>query len=368
MVDKRVENAYIWYSGATNVTGEKLAEALGCKHGRKKPANKSACLVIGWGAKTKESVNLGSVPTMNHPDKIRDNRNKLGALQLMQKAKVNVANFTDDVSKITTQPGGVVLPVIGRTKYHQGGKGFWTCPTMSHVQAAVAEGAQYFQNLIEIAEEYRLHTFGNKVIYAVKKVKRTTEEMEEAFIRQELDRQKNISETNNETFNEAAVVPFLRRQAKKFAQDGANMLIRSNRLGWKFVRVTKYAKDLETQAAAALKAIGLTFGAVDACVDVNGKVWVIEVNTGPGLEETPFAAWVEKFQEEIANILTPKSTMQKVVEKVTGKKAPVAKAAAAAAGTKGELAKKVELMQQMVQAADEEEAAVLDKVFGKMFG
>lgn len=367
MVDKRIENAYIWYSGATNVTGEKLAAALGCKHGRKKPTNNSACLVIGWGAKTKDSVNLGKVPTMNHPDKIRDNRNKLGALSLMQKAKVNVANFTDDVSKITTQPGGVVLPVIGRTKYHQGGKGFWTCPTMSHVTAAISEGAQYFQNLIEIKEEYRLHTFGDKIIYAVKKVKRTTEEMEDAFIRHELDRQKNISETNNEAFDEAAVLPFLRRQAKKFSQDGANMLIRSNRLGWKFVRVKKYNKDLETQAAKALKAIGLTFGAVDACVDVNGKAWIIEVNTGPGLEETPFNAWVEKFQEEITDILVPKSAVKKMVEKVTGKKAPVAKAAAAS-GTKGELTKKVELMQQMVQAADEEEAAVLDKVFGKMFG
>jgi len=370
MVDKAIENVYIWYSGATNVTGEKLVEALGCKGGRKKPTMKDCCMVVGWGAKTKDAVNLGKLAVMNHPDKIRDNRNKFKALQAMMAASVNVAPFTNDAGAIGTAEHGVCLPVIARRNYHQGGKGFWTCPTMSHVQAAIDEGAQYFQNLIEIADEYRLHTFNGKVIHAVKKVKRSVEEMENAFVEDELARQRNIAENNGEAFNADAVIPFLKRQAKKFCQDGANPLIRSNRLGWKFSRVTKYSKDLETQSAKALKALGLTFGAVDACIDVNGKVWIIEVNTGPGLEASTFDRWVEKFKEEIDAVLNPKSLKSRVVDKITGrdkkKDAPVARKAAAG-DTKGSLQEKVRLMQQMVEAADEEEAAVLDKVFGKMF-
>jgi glutathione synthase/RimK-type ligase-like ATP-grasp enzyme len=343
-------------------------EALGCKGGRKKPANKDVCMVIGWGAKTKDNVALGSIPVLNHPDKIRDNRNKLGALELMQKAKVAVAAFTDNISKIGAAGSktAVKLPVVGRTKYHQGGKGFWTCPTMSQVQAAANEGASYFQNMIEIKDEFRLHTFGGKVVYAVKKVKRTTAEIEEAYIRHELDRQKNIAEHQNEAFSEEAVLPFLRRQAKKFAQDGANMLIRSNRLGWKFVRVKTIDKALEKEAINALKAIGLDFGAVDCCVDVKGKPFIIEVNTGPGLEETPFNAWVEAFKETITTTLNPKSTMQKVKETLNTKK-PTSTATTKVGGRKESLTKTVDLMRQMVEVADEGEAAALSSVFGKMF-
>lgn len=366
MVDKRIENAYIWYSGATNVTGEKLAAALGCGHGRKKPVMKDHCMVIGWGAKTKEPVSLGKLPTMNHPDMIRINRNKLESLKLMESKGVNIAPFSDNIGTIGNGP--VVLPVIGRTKYHQGGKGFWACPTMTHANAAAQEGAQYFQNLIEITEEFRLHTFNDKVIYAVKKVKRTVEEIEAAYVRHELERQKNISEHQNESFDEAAVIPFLKRQAKKFAQDGANMLIRSNRLGWKFVRVKKPDVPMCKEAVKALKAIGLTFGAVDACIDVTGKPYVIEVNTGPGLEETPFDVWVETFKEEMATILTPKSTISKIVEKVSGKKAVIVPTAVAAASKpNSSLVSKLELMREMAEKADAEEAAVLDKVFAKMF-
>ena len=369
-VDKTLANAYIWYSGATNVTGEKLAEALGMKHGRKKPVLSRTSLVLGWGAKTKESVSLTNTPVLNHPNKIRINRNKLGSLELMRKAKVNVAPFCTDMSPAVMKKAGVALPVIGRTKYHQGGKGFWNCPTMSHVTAAGQEGAAYFQNLIEIKDEYRLHIVGDACIYAVKKAKRTVEEMEAAYIKHEMERQTALSEKNGDNLDKKTMEVFLKRQAKKFAQDGANMLIRSNRMGWKFVRVKTPDKKMVAEAIKSCKAIGLDFGAVDCCIDVSGKPWIIEVNTGPGLEETPFAAWVEALREMITGILQPKSVGRKIAEKLTGKKATGAAPAvkAAAGGTKSKLADKLALAQDMVAAADEEEAAVLDKVFGKMFG
>jgi hypothetical protein len=363
-IDKNISNAYLWYSGATDVTGKKLAEALGMKHGDKKPSTKDVCMTIGWGVKTKDPVSLVGMMTLNHPDNIAQNRNKFSSLKLMLAAGVNVAPFVDaDNANLIGQPKSpVVLPVIGRTNFHQGGKGFWNCPTPTHVRAAIDEGAGYFQNLIEIKDEFRLHTFGDKVIYAVKKTKRSIEEMEEAFIKQEGDRQSTIAEKNGDILDVKTMELLLRRQAKKFAQDGANMLIRSNRLGWKFVRVKSIDKALEEQAVKALKAIGLDFGAVDCCVDASGKPWIIEVNSGPGLEETTFDAWVEAFRTNINNILQPKMADEPVISipKPTKSKEPIS-------GKKKDLVDRVKLMSELVEAADEEEASVLGSIFKKMF-
>lgn len=364
-IDKNINNAYLWYSGATDVTGKKLADALGMKHGDKMPSPKDVCMTIGWGVKTKQPVSLSDMPTLNHPDNIAKNRNKLSSLKLMLDAGVNVAPFVD-VNNIDLigHPGSLVtLPVIGRTNFHQGGKGFWNCPTLTHVKAAVNEGAGYFQNLIEIKDEYRLHTFGDKVIYAVKKTKRTIEEMEEAFIKQEGDRQSAIAEKNGDVLDAKTMEILLRRQAKKFAQDGANMLIRSNRLGWKFVRVKTIDKSLEEQVVKALKAIGLDFGAVDCCIDVNGKPWIIEVNSGPGLEETTFDAWVDAFRTNINKILQPNTEGSPTINIAKDVKSKVA-----VGNKKKDLIERVKLMSEIVEAADEEEASVLGNIFKKMFG
>jgi hypothetical protein len=366
-VDKNMSNAYLWYSGATDVTGKKLAEALGMKHGDKKPATKDVCMAIGWGVKTKEAVSLVGIPTLNHPDNIARNRNKSASLKLMLDAGVNVAPFIDAARAhlIGTKGVTVVLPVIGRTNFHQGGKGFWNCPTPTHIKAAVDEGAGYFQNLIEIKDEFRLHTFGDKVIYAVKKTKRSTEEMEEAFIKHEMDQQESLAAKNGNVMDKTTMEVMLRRQAKKFAQDGANMLIRSNRLGWKFIRVKSIDKALEEQAVKALKAIGLDFGAVDCCIDADGKPWVIEVNSGPGLEESTFDAWVEAFRASITAILQPKPVASK--EAVISIPKPAKNKEAAVVGKKSELTERVKLMSELVAAADEAEASVLGSLFKKMF-
>ena len=86
------KDVYIYYSGATDKTGAALAEALEVASGRVKPKTTQK-IVIGWGAKTDKAVNLGNATVINHPNAIRVNRNKFQALQLMQKAKVNVAPF-----------------------------------------------------------------------------------------------------------------------------------------------------------------------------------------------------------------------------------------------------------------------------------
>ena len=368
-VDKDRKNAYLWYSGATDLTGKTLAEALEMKHGRDKPNLKDVCMVVGWGAKTGKAVDLAGVEVMNHPDKIRANRNKLNALKIMEKAGVAVAPFIDaeEYTKIGKPGCKVSFPVIGRTNWHQGGKGFWTCPAAVQAHAAAGNGAGYFQQLIEIKDEFRLHTFGDKVIYAVKKVARSIEDMEDAFIKHETQRQKDLTEKAGEKFDAKTMDNVIRRMAKKHAADGPNMLIRSNRMGWKFVPVAKVDAGLEKVAVDALKAIGLNFGAVDACTDVNGKHWILEVNTGPGLEGKSLETWAAEFKKHIDKVLKPVVLAEKIA-KVAAKKAAPAKKAVSIKETnsKKSLLDKIALMKEMTEAADEQEAGVLLNVFKKM--
>jgi glutathione synthase/RimK-type ligase-like ATP-grasp enzyme len=372
-VDKKVSNVYIWCCGATDITATNLAKELGCKVGKKKPVAKDTAMVIGWGAKTKDKVALGTIPVLNHPDYIRVNRNKFEALKLMQAGNVPVAPFVDaNGINAALQNGTLTLPVIGRRRYHQGGKGFWMCPTQSHVTAAINDesGAQYFQNMIEIADEYRLHVFDGTVLHAVKKVARTRKEMEEAYIRQECDRLKSLAEKNNETFDEEATKKMLGRQAKRHAEAGPDMIIRSNRKGWKFSSVKKYSKPMADAAVKAVEALGLTFGAVDCCVDAAGNPFIIEVNTGPGLEETPFKAYVTAFKTAIEDILSPKKAPVKAPAAAkTAKKTAAGKAVAAtmSGSAKERLRQRLALAADMVDAAEtDEEAAVLEKVINRV--
>jgi len=305
-LDMNKKDVYIYYSPATDVTGKKLQEALGIQGGSKKPTGKK--LVIGWGAKTNEATKFPKgIKTLNHPDAIRTNRNKFEAMGVMATA-LNVGNsthvpkyFTADRIKQELGAGNIALPLIGRTKFHQGGKGFWPCPTTAQLDDALTAGAHHFIQMLPIKEEYRLHVFDGVVVHAVKKVKRSDTEFEKAFIEDELARQKVLAEKNNDPFDEATATLMLRRQAKNATAGGANMLLRSNRLGWKFAIVKKYSKELGEVAAKAVKALGLDFGAVDCCLDSNDVPYVFEVNSGPGLEGTSFTKYVEAFKLIIGN-------------------------------------------------------------------
>ena len=309
MVEKTKENVYVWYSTATDVTGKNIIEALGCKGGTEKPNEDDVSMVICWGAKTTDDVYISNnTEVLNHPDNIRSNRNKFEALNKMA-GKVNIPRFcaAEDVKYElgSDDPNTVKLPLVGRTKYHQGGKGFWMCPTQSHVENALENGAQYFQEMIEIKDEYRLHMFDGKILRAVKKVKRNAEETKEAFINDEFERQKKLADKYENNFDSDIVTMVLKRIAARFVHNWPDMFIRSNHMGWKFVPVQEegYNNELNDVAVKAVEALGLNFGAVDCCTDIEGNAYVIEVNTGPGLSGTTFNKWITAIEEKIHDAL-----------------------------------------------------------------
>ena len=355
----------IYYSGATDVTGKALADALGITGAKAKPT-KAFELVFGWGAKTKEATNFPAGTTvLNHPDNIRNNRNKLKTLELLQEAKVNVAAFVSAekvLAELKKKKPALKLPLVGRTKFHQGGKGFWMCNTEGQIKDAIGKGAQYFQNYIGIKNEYRLHVFKDTVIYAQKKAQR--DNMEAAFSAQYGDKIKAAAEKSGQKLDEATLNYALGQVSKRVMPE-PDMHIRSNTRGWKFISVKPLGlgQEFRNLAIKAVKAVGLDFGAVDCCVDEEGDSYVIEINSGPGLEKTAFDKYVEAFEGVIKDNFEPKKAVgvQKKVAAVATQAAPTPGSA------KARLASKAALMAEMIGAADENEAAALESVFGKMF-
>lgn len=298
---------HVWYSAATDITGRNLETSLRAAGSREKPRAVAGDIVIGWGAKTDAATQFANgVTVLNHPDMIRKNRNKFEALKTM-KADRELANNIQAFCKadqVTREisAGNMGLPIIGRKNYHQGGEGFWLCLTAAQIDAAIAAGAQYFQNYIDIADEYRLHVFGDNIIYAVKKVENATKE---GWVAQRVEKitdyaQKNNVNVNADTMNYVLGIIYGEQQLP-------DRVVRSNHRGWKFsnVRLNTLNNDLKAAAVRAVKAIGLTFGAVDCCVDSAGHVYIIEVNSAPGLQGTTLEKYIEAFQAKIAEIQRP---------------------------------------------------------------
>jgi len=367
------KKVYIMFSGATDVTGSALQKALDITGGKTAPKTKKE-LIIGWGAKTDDNISFDKgVKVLNHPNAIRANRNKYQSLVTMNEAKVNVAKFFranqwSPEAPVTNFGFASNYPLVGRRNYHQGGKGFWLCLNRSQVEAAISEGAQYFQEYIDIKDEYRLHIFDGTLIYAQRKVKR--DNMKEAFVAQHKEKISNIAAKNKKKLDDETMNYVLSRVAKE--QENPDMIIRSNTRGWKFssLNLKNVSKNLTSECIKALKATKLDFGGVDCCVDADGKVWIIEINSGPGLKNSSFEAYTKTFTTAIEQILNPpKSTMAKAADAVKKTLTPKSSSAPSEIiGSKKEiLRRKLELLSELVEVADEDEAEALDSLTAKAF-
>lgn len=366
---------YFYYSGATDKTGAALAEAMKASGGKSNPKT-SQDILVGWGAKTKEPVKVNAIHVLNHPDSIRINRNKFKALEIMQKAGVNVAPFADAseiIKALDSKKSALGLPLVGRTKFHQGGNNFIACLTRTHVQNAIDTFTQrlgksaYFQNYIAITDEYRLHIIDNKLVYAQKKVPRSN--MVEAHVEQQSDKIKRMAEKNGKTLDEETLKYALEYQGKKIT--GPDQIVKSNTRGYKFssIKLDKVPKSLLDQSNAALGALNLQFGAVDCCLDEDGKAWVIEVNTGPGLEGSSFEAYVKSFAECFDSLLKPakkeKPAAQKPEKKDATTKTKTVKETVKENINSGKLRMLADMLDN---CADDKEKDAVNAVAKRMFG
>lgn len=354
----------IWFSGATDITGNALAQALNITGVREKPTTSDGDITICWGVKTDRDVTLrGKV--LNHPNTIRKNRNKLEALKMMSADRALTSAIAPFVAanEITTAINSrrMSYPIVGRKTHHQGGKGFWLCLNDSHVQSAIADGAEYFQKFINIATEYRLHIFDGEVIYAVKKVENASEESWAAYRRDKINdyAQKNNVQMDANTVNYALKVLFKEAQLP-------NRLIRSNHLGWKFtsVAVNTLPAALKAAAIKAVQVIGLDFAAVDCAIGTDNAPYIIECNSGPGLEGTTLTKYTEALSRKLAEFERPAARASAAQVEVAPNHTAHRVSAAGANGNAAVGAEQTRLMMNAVRTP-EEASRLLDFLMGR---
>jgi len=360
-----MDNVYVWYSDATDITGKKLIDELKCSGGKEAPDNKKIDTIICWGTKTAAATKLPAhiKNVFNHPDNIRVNRNKVKALQLLKDGKCSVAKFSEDF-KVEAANWGMSFPIVARSKFHQGGEGFWLCLNKEHVRLAKIEGAEYLQEFIHTKDEYRLHILNDELIYAAKKTLR--DNMADAFVEAYTEKINNWAEKNKVVLDKETMKKVLLRVARSEAEK-ANHIIKSNTKGWKFIQVKNPPAELIQQAKLALKALKFSYGAVDCCMDIHGKAWILEVNSGPGLEAATLKACIDALKKTIdaVKVKEKKVEAKKNIPAEVQPAAFVANKAAKVDNNKG-LKHKLAMMQKLVDVADENETAVLEKLWAKI--
>ncbi len=329
-------NVYIYYSGATDITGEALKKALDIDGGKKYPKDKA--LVIGWGAKIKQDVTFSDTTSiLNHPNAIRKSRDKLKSLQVFTDNGVSIAPFYEiDTIK------DIVYPVIGRTKYHQGGNNFWLCLNKTQLDAAIQDGVHYFQQCINIKDEFRLHIFNEALIFAQKKVKKN--DPKSSYITAMSEKVQNAALKKDVFIHEKTLQFVLQKLSKEHKH--ADMLIRSNNRGWKFIRTHAINGHLQDESVKALKALNLNFGAIDCCIDEQDRPYIIEVNSGPGLDGLALQKYIDTFKSEVSAVMEARQKKD----------------------SKSKLLDKLKVIQALAEHADGEEADVLNNLIKKTFG
>lgn len=216
----------------------------------------SGDLILCWGATAPTwGRRLNGCVVLNHWDATNNARNKINAHRLFAEKKVRGPQFT--ITKKDAQDW--LKKGYGVVSYNsptgQGGQGVrFTGPDSPNKLPDAALYTRY----IKKQAEYRVHVFRGKVIDVTQKARSSSAEQVDNQIR-------NIDH------------------------------------GWIFKRhgIT-VPKDVETQAIAAVAALGLDFGGVDVIWNDQGKkAFVLEVNTAPGIEGTTLERYITAIKEAL---------------------------------------------------------------------
>jgi hypothetical protein len=332
LIRREKMSLFVLYSGATDVTGPIIADKLGASHGKDLPTLRKGDVVISWGAKLPQGYDykvLDGVVTVNHPKSVKLASNKLEAMNKFKLAGIKIPSFMPVtagaegiLAEVKKANGTIKYPIIGRTKRHQGGTGFFLCIQPFDVKTAVENGAMYFVNHVPIKKEFRLHVFDGKVIDAKEKVPQSNplanwvnEEAEDI-----LDKLRKNTEGGKAGIDKiAGVVKFALEQVANTAVELPDTKIRSNHRGWKFVNAKSVSEALKQEAVNAVKALDLVFGAVDCVESDDGKIYIIEVNTGPGLKtEGTLNAYLEAINAYVSKSKTKKPSAKTAIQDILG--------------------------------------------------
>lgn len=243
--------SFLLYSKNTAKTGKLLARILQIPHGQKAPATQQEVL-IRWGS---------SAPVARRPRRVMNTKNgilkvtnKLQALEQLRAAHIP-APRTAQLSEGTLEM--LKFPVLARKVNHQEGRDIVLCMQVADAERARRAGSQYAVEYIPTRTEYRLHVFGQEILRSSQKV-----------------------------------------LAPNVDPNVLKPWVRNHSSGYIFVSPRQEPGPLAVMAAIdSVQNASLTFGAVDIIIGDDGRPYVLEINTGPGLVESGLRQYAEKFAE-----------------------------------------------------------------------
>lgn len=230
-----------------------LADALGIKQLKHEGRLTSPDVVINWGASfVAARVNYQKV--LNTPDAVARASNKLEAFKALSQAGVSVPEWVETEAGAKDWLDGGSDVVMRHKLNGHSGDGIEIVTTGEGPGGLVP--VPLYTKYIKKKDEYRIHVFQG-----------------EAF--------------------------FVQRKARKLdvPPEEVNWKVRNLAGGFIFAHKDVEVDDVaRTEAVAAVAALSLDFGAVDIIHGTDGKFYVLEVNTAPGLQGATLDAYVEKFK------------------------------------------------------------------------
>ena len=230
-----------------------IRESLGvlARLSRMDPVKLQYRMVINWGNSAPITTLNRGCRVLNAPAALAKSVNKLLAFRALEQGGVVVPQFSTE------------KPVLGRKDIWlarhnltgSGGAGI----TVVRAEDEVPDAPLYVRYVAK-RQEFRVHVVGEDAIFAQLKKRRSTAE-----------------------------------------QDKDQKLIRNYNNGWVFCPVTleETPEGVKDAAVAAVRTLGLDFGAVDLIIgNADGRAYTLEVNSAPGLESPGLIeAYTEAFNK-----------------------------------------------------------------------
>ena len=230
-----------------------LSSALQCKRvfPNRYYRAKANHLILNWGCSTYPEWDEARAGRMlNSPNAVAVAANKLTSFYAMNTSRVSVPLFWNNKDSAKRYMEAGQFKVVCRTTLSgHSGQGIVIASSPEELV-----DAPLYTQFIEKDKEYRVHVFNGVIIDFQQKKRRRGEEQ--------------------------------------------NDDIRNHANGWVYARSdVVLPEDVETNAIRATLSLGLDFGAVDICTDLDGNAIVFEVNTAPGIFNTTLDKYVEAIKE-----------------------------------------------------------------------
>lgn len=219
------------------ITAKKIAEILECRASKSRlPRFKN--FIVNYGHDY-ENANLNKNVVAN----------KLKAYIIMKDAGVSQPRMFRKGEQIPSD----AFPLLARKQYHTQGRDIIFINNQEQLDNDVDDGSyDFLTEYIHKTSEYRVHILGDEAFVSVK-------------------------------FND---------------NDCGDPFVRSHSNGWRQIEYNREWKDkLIELARKAIKALKYDFGAVDI-IRKNDNIYVLEVNSSPGLEPRKLELYAQYFKKE----------------------------------------------------------------------